>query len=114
MIEMPAGELDEDALMELAMEIGADDVELTEDKMAIFKSAPDAFAEVLDALKSQGHDPKGELVSVAETPLVIDDVEVAEKVLKLMENIEDHDDVQNITSNMDLSEAVRAQLESDS
>jgi YebC/PmpR family DNA-binding regulatory protein len=110
MIEMPAGDLDEDALMELAMDIGADDVELSEGN-AIFKAAPDAFAIVLDGLKGQGHDPKGELVSVPEPPMVVDDFELAEKVLKLMDAIEDHDDVQSVTSNMEFSDEVSEKLQ---
>lgn len=110
MLEMPAAGMDEDALMELAMEVGADDVELS-GETAIFTTSQETFTEVMDALSSQGHEPKGEVVSVPETPVVVDDVTVAEKVLKLMENIEDHEDVQSVTSSMEMSEAVQAQLE---
>jgi YebC/PmpR family DNA-binding regulatory protein len=112
MIQMPAGNLDEDALVEMAMDIGADDVELSEGT-AIFKAAPDAFALVLDALKEHGHDPKGDFIFVPEPPMMVDNIELAEKVLKLMDAIEDHEDVQSVTSNMEFSEEVSQKLQQD-
>jgi YebC/PmpR family DNA-binding regulatory protein len=110
MIELDADGKDEDAWMELAMEAGADDLEIEGDQV-IIKTDPESLAEVMDALKEQGLDPKGDLVSLPETPVVVDDVEQAEKILKLMDTIDDHDDVQSVTSSMEMSEAVRASLE---
>ena len=111
MIQFDAGDRDEENLMELAMDLGANDVELSDDGMAIFKTEVDQFAHVIDGLKKQGFEPKGDLVSLPETPMPIDNVEMAEKILKLMEFIEDHDDVQSVTSNMEMSDEVRAALE---
>ena len=111
MIQFDAGDRDEENLMELAMDLGANDVELSDDGMAIFKTEVEHFAHVIDGLKKQGFEAKGDLVSLPETPMPIDNVEMAEKILKLMELIEDHEDVQSVTSNMEMSDAVRAALE---
>jgi YebC/PmpR family DNA-binding regulatory protein len=108
-ITVEAGDKDEDALMEIAMEVGAEDVELQEGT-AIFKSAADEFAVVLDGLKQHGFDPKGDLESIPDTPMQIDDVEQAEKILKLMDQLDDHDDVQSVTSSMEMSESVQEAL----
>jgi YebC/PmpR family DNA-binding regulatory protein len=111
MIQFDAGTKTEEDLMELAMEVGADDVELSDDGSATLKTEVEVFAKVLDALKAQGFEAKGELVSLPETPVIVDNVETAEKILKLMELIEDHDDVQSVTSNMEMSDEVRAALD---
>ena len=111
MIQFEAKGRDEEKLMELAMEVGADDVELSDDGMAIFKTEVEQFAHVIDGLKKEGFEPKGDLVSLPETPVPVDSVEIAEKILKLMELIEEHDDVQSVTSNMDLTDEVRAALD---
>ena len=66
---------------------------------------------MIDGLKKEGFEPKGDLVSLPETPVPVDSVEIAEKILKLMELIEEHDDVQSVTSNMDLTDEVRAALD---
>jgi YebC/PmpR family DNA-binding regulatory protein len=110
MIELEADGKDEDTWMEIAMEAGADDLELDGDQVVI-RTDPESLAEVMDALKGQGFDPKGDLMSIPDTPVVIDDVEQAEKILKLMDTIDDHDDVQSVTSSMEMSESVREALE---
>jgi len=109
-IELESQGKDEDAWMELALEAGADDLELEGDRV-IIKTEIESFAKVMDALKAQGLDPKGDLTSIAETPVVVDDIEQARKILTLMELIDDHDDVQSVTSSMEMSEAVREALE---
>ena len=109
-ITIDAGDHGEDALMEIAMEVGAEDVSL-EDGRGIFKSAADDFALVLDGLKRQGFDPKGDLESIPDTPMVVDQVEQAEKVLRLMDQLEEHDDVQSVTSSMEMSPDVLKALE---
>lgn len=108
-IEMSTERRDEEALMELSMEVGAEDLEI-EDEIAILKTTIEDFSSVMDALKDQGIEAKGDLVYLAETPMDVD-VETAQKVLKLMEAIEEHDDVQSVTSSMNLTEELQAQLE---
>ncbi len=109
-INVDAGDHDEDALMEIAMEVGAEDVSL-DDGRGVFKSAADDFALVLDGLKQQGFDPKGDLESIPDTPMVVDQVEQAEKILRLMDQLEEHDDVQSVTSSMEMSPDVLKALE---
>jgi YebC/PmpR family DNA-binding regulatory protein len=109
-INVDAGHHDEDALMEIAMDVGAEDVSL-DDGLGVFKSAADDFALVLDGLKQQGFDPKGDLESIPDTPMVVDQVEQAEKILRLMDQLEEHDDVQSVTSSMEMSPDVLKALE---
>ncbi|GGP38126.1 YebC/PmpR family DNA-binding transcriptional regulator [Shewanella saliphila] len=102
---------DEDTLMELALEAGADDVVTHDDgSMDVFTS-PDAFGQVKDALDS------GELESVnAEVTMVAStkaelDADTAEKFLRLIDNLEDHDDVQEVYHNADISDDVMEALD---
>jgi YebC/PmpR family DNA-binding regulatory protein len=98
------GERDEEALMELALEAGAEDVEAEEEYTTIYGSAID-FISIKEALEAEG----AEFVS-AETGYVPQNwVEVGEKkdaarVLRLIDSLEDNDDVQNVFSNHDIRE----------
>ena len=96
---------DEDAITEVAIEAGADDVTVYDDGAIDVITAPDAFAEVKAAMEAAGHVP-----GFAETTLRADnDIAVegdtAEQVKKLLAWLEDMDDVQNVYSNADLGDA---------
>lgn len=99
----------EDEMMELALEKGAEDLEM-EGKDAIIKTAFDDFATVMDDLRSSDFEPKGEINYIADNTIAVE-ADVAKKILSLMENLEDHDDVQSVYSNMELSDEVREALE---
>ncbi|MBA4359991.1 MAG: YebC/PmpR family DNA-binding transcriptional regulator, partial [Pseudomonas sp.] len=102
--------VDEDALMEAAMEADADDVVTHEDgSIDVFTSFA-GFYSVRNALEAAGF--KGddaEIVMLPTTSAELD-LEGAEKVLKLIDMLEDLDDVQNVYSNADIPESVAAQL----
>lgn len=109
-IEVPAEGTDEDALTEAVLDAGADDV-IDAGGMFIVESDPSDLVEVRKALQAAGIDyDSAEVQFVASTEVELD-LEGAVKVNKLIDALEDSDDVQNIYTNMSLPEDVRAQLE---
>jgi YebC/PmpR family DNA-binding regulatory protein len=94
----------EDELFELAIEAGADDLRDDEDNFEIITS-PDAFEGVLAAIKASGIEPQvAEVEMVAQNYIKLEGSD-ARQMLKLMEALEDHDDVQKVSANFDISEA---------
>ena len=94
----------EDELFELAIEAGADDLRDDEDNFEIITS-PDNFESVLSAVKSAGIVPQvAEVEMMPQTYIKLEGQE-ARQMLKLMEALEDHDDVQKVSANFDISEA---------
>ena len=103
---------DEDTLMELALETGADDVQTTDDKFEI-KCDVDAYGDVADALQQAGIDiDMQQLTRIPSTTIDLD-ATTAKKVLRLMEKLDDHDDVQSVSSNFNISDEVMSLLEQD-
>jgi YebC/PmpR family DNA-binding regulatory protein len=103
------GKVEEDALMELALEAGADDVRIDGDIYEVI-AEPEAFAGVLAALEAASITPDG----TEFTRLPKDTVEVtgddARRVLKLMEALDDHDDVQSVSANFNIPDEAMAEL----
>ena len=92
--------LDEDALMEAALEAGAEDVEIADDgSMTVITAADASFGEVVDGLKSAGFEAADAEVTMHPATRAELDAETAEKVARLMDHIEDLDDVQNVYHN---------------
>ncbi|MDI4664918.1 YebC/PmpR family DNA-binding transcriptional regulator [Xanthobacter autotrophicus] len=111
-IEFAAGKADADAMMEAAIEAGADDVSSSEDGHEVVCAAEN-LAEVQRALEAKFGEPKkAALVWRPQNTIAVDD-ETGEKLLRLVENLEDNDDVQNVTANFELSEALLAKLNAD-
>ena len=94
---------DEEKMMELALEAGADDVIDDEDVWTIQTSMED-FTTVRDALENQGVAMQSAELAMVPQNLVAVDQTVAEKVLRLMDALDDNDDVQNVYSNADFPE----------
>ena len=102
---------DEDALMEAALEAGADDVETNDDGSIDVYTSPFDFGTVLDALEAAGFKPENANVSMipsTEVDLTADD---APKLLRLIDMLEDLDDVQEVYHNGTISDEVAATLE---
>lgn len=101
---------DEDAIMEAALEAGAEDIATQEDGSIEVITAWEEFTDVKEAMITAGFEP--EMAEITQKPSVsVDlDVEDAEKVLRLVDVLEDLDDVQGVHSNADFSEEVMAQL----
>jgi YebC/PmpR family DNA-binding regulatory protein len=108
-IEYPISTGSEDAVMEAAIEAGADDVVTGADTYEIFTSI-EAFAEAAKALEAKFGEPrKSKLVWKPQNTIVVDD-EAGEKILKLIGNLEDNDDVQNVYANFEISDALMAKM----
>jgi len=110
---IPADQVDEDKLMELALEAGADDVRPSGDKFEV-TCTPGVYQAVNAALTGAGIKPEvSEVTRMPNTTVEVNDPDVARKVLKLMNRLDDHDDVQNVTSNFNISDEIMAQIESE-
>jgi YebC/PmpR family DNA-binding regulatory protein len=108
-IEFDAKAASEDAMMEAAIEAGADDVVTTADGHLITTSM-EAFAEVAKGLEAKFGEPrKSKLVWRPQNTISVDD-ETGEKIVRLVHSLEDNDDVQNVYANFEISEALMAKL----
>ena len=108
-IMYPASVGDADTVMMAAIEAGAEDVESDEEGHWIYCADTD-LNEVSASLESQlGESETTKLIWKPQTVTEVD-LETAEKVMKLIEALEDDDDVQNVTANIDVPEEVAAQL----
>ncbi len=108
-LSSPAGS-DEDAIMEAALESGADAVVSHEDGCIDVMTSPDDFISVQEAMSVGNFSPEeAELTFKADnmTQVEFDD---AEKILKLIDMLEDLDDVSDVYTNADFSDEVMAQL----
>jgi YebC/PmpR family DNA-binding regulatory protein len=94
----------EEELFELAIEAGADDLRDDEGAFEILTS-PDAFEGVLAAIKGAGIEPQAAEVEMVPQNYIRLEGADARQMLKLMEALEDHDDVQKVSANFDISEA---------
>ncbi len=105
---IPQESVDEETLMELALEAGAEDFESTDDLFEIHTS-PDAFETVREALEQSGIPAESaELAMLPKSTVKLEGKE-AEQMLRLMEALEDNDDVQNVYANFDISEEQMAE-----
>jgi transcriptional/translational regulatory protein YebC/TACO1 len=106
----PLGKHSSDSIFELAVEAGADDVLFDEGTAEIYGPV-EAFKDIADKLKASGIMPEeAELRYIANNEVELD-ADDTMQVLKLVESLEDHDDVQNVFHNLTISDAVMAQLE---
>jgi YebC/PmpR family DNA-binding regulatory protein len=103
---VPADGVDEDELVLAAAEGGADDVELDGSTFQV-SSAPEQLATVREAVEAAGFAvASAELSMIPKTTVAIADEAVAKKVIRLVEGLEDNDDVQGVYANFDIPEAV--------
>ena len=103
-----AKKYDEDALYEVAIEAGAEDVIVDDDEFILTTEAAD-FLSVQDGIKEAGIKPASvELTRVAKNEVAIGGRD-AEKVLKLLEMLDELDDVQKVHSNADIDEDIIAE-----
>ncbi|HHF3026459.1 TPA: YebC/PmpR family DNA-binding transcriptional regulator [Vibrio diabolicus] len=103
--------LDEDAVMEVALESGADDIETSGDGSIDVYTAPSDFGLVKDALDAAGFEAENAEVSLIPSTKAELDVDTAPKLLRLIDALEDLDDVQEVYHNGDISDDVAASLE---
>jgi len=101
---------DEDAIMEVALEAGADDVITNDDGSIDVQTTSDDFIDVKQAMVDAGYEPESADVTMHPATTVDLNVDDAEKVLRLVDALEELDDVQNVYSNADISADVMAQM----
>jgi YebC/PmpR family DNA-binding regulatory protein len=101
---------DEDTLMGIALDAGADDMKLSSGTFEI-TCDPASFNKVQEALqKANVATTSAEITQLGKTPIDCD-VEVGQKVMRLIEMLDDHDDVQNVYSNLNITEEMMAGME---
>ena len=97
------GTVDEEKLLNAALEAGADDV-VDEGSGWAITSPPEAFEAVREAVKALGIEPASAKLAMVPQNLVKLEGKDAQTMLRLMEAIEDHDDVQHVWANFDIEE----------
>jgi len=98
-----------EAMFEAALEAGADDVVSSDNGHEIY-AAQDRFGSVAKALEAKFGEPrKASLVWRPQNTVTVDD-EQGEKVIKLIDNLNEHDDVQNVYANFEVSDALVAKM----
>ena len=112
-IEVKGEGLDEDELMTLGLDSGMSDMEASDGGFTLYCEPAD-----LDTLQKALEDAKyvvdnAEVSMIAKTPVEVSDPEAARKVLKLVDALEEHDDVQNVYSNFDIPDEIASQIEED-
>jgi YebC/PmpR family DNA-binding regulatory protein len=99
-IAISADKTTEDKLMEIALDAGADDIQSSEGGFEVY-TAPGSYATVLDAVKKAGIEPDDtELGRYADNMIALD-ASKAGQMAKLIEALEDNDDVQNVWTNVE-------------
>jgi YebC/PmpR family DNA-binding regulatory protein len=101
--------IDEDTLMELALEAGAEDVKSEDDEYEVITS-PASFETVKKAIKAKGIKHLAARIDMISSNTVRLEANKAEQMLKLMEKLEDNDDVQNVYANFDIDKDVMEKL----
>jgi YebC/PmpR family DNA-binding regulatory protein len=98
---LDASRTDEDVALEAALEAGADDLKRDGDQLVI-TTEPAALHAVTEALRARGLEPRDPEIAMIPKRTVLVEGPDAEKLLRLMEAIEEHDDVSKVFSNFDI------------
>jgi YebC/PmpR family DNA-binding regulatory protein len=108
-IEYDAGKASADAMLEAAIDAGAEDVQSGENGHEVYTTA-DSLGTVAKALEAKFGEPrKAALTWKPQNTVAVDD-EQGEKVLKLIESLNEHDDVQNVYANFEISDTLMQKL----
>ncbi|MFV2093196.1 MAG: YebC/PmpR family DNA-binding transcriptional regulator [Hyphomicrobiales bacterium] len=109
LLTYPAGS-DEESILDAAIEAGAEDVVVDDDKSIEVLTDPAEFEAVRDAMRAAGFDPQqAELTMRAATSMALE-LQAAGSMIKMLDMLEDLDDVQNVYSNADIPAEILAQL----
>ena len=104
-IAIPSENYDEDSILEVVLEAGAEDLKIEGDSFEV-TTDPKDFAVVRDALNAANITvTHAEVTRIPGTTVQLNE-DVARKVLKLMDVLDDHDDVQNVSANFDISDEI--------
>lgn len=106
----PKEKFTEEQVMEAGLEAGAEDV-IDDGEAWEVRAASGDFAAVADAFAAAGLNPESaEMTLVATTEVPVTDVNLARRIMNLMDKLDDHDDVQKVHANADIADAVLDQL----
>lgn len=110
-ITIPRGSVAEDALMELALELGAEDLKSEGDGPYEVLTEPARFEAVRDGLKAKGIPAESAEIAMLPKSTVAVAGEKAAQLLKLVDELEAHDDISHVYSNFDIPEEILAAIE---
>ena len=106
-----AAGVDEERIMELALELNAEDVVVNDDKSVEVMTLPEYFLAMKDAMFARGFQPEyAEISMIAATNVPIIEKDAAEKLLRMVDMLEELDDVQEVYSNADISEGILSEI----
>lgn len=101
---------DQDSLLQVALESGAEDFIEEDESYKIF-TKPEELQNVVDSLEKSGYTPQSaEITRLPENTLQIQDEQAAILILRLMDKLEEHDDIQNVYSNFDIDDALMEKI----
>lgn len=110
-IFVDASSVEEDKLMGIVLDAGAEDMKKDDDQYEILTD-PASFAPVMEALQKEGIKTNGGEITLVPLNLVpVTDKSAAASLMKFIGDLEDHDDVQSVCSNMDVNDEVMKELE---
>jgi transcriptional/translational regulatory protein YebC/TACO1 len=98
--------VDEEAIMDAALEAGADDIIGNDDGSVDVVTAPEGFTAVREVLVTAGFEPDNAEVTFSASTSAELDQEAAEKLLRMVDTLEDLDDVQEVYSNAEISDEI--------
>ena len=101
-----AGGVDEEAIMEAALEAGAEDVVSNDDGSVDVITTPEDFSQVKDALVAAGYQPDNDEITYTASTNAVLEQDDAEKLLRMVEMLEDLDDVQEVYTNAEISDEI--------
>jgi YebC/PmpR family DNA-binding regulatory protein len=111
-IEIAKSAADEETLLDLVLEAGAEDATTDDPEIYEVTTSPQTFEAVKAALSAKSIPTlSAELAKVPQTTIALSEKD-AEQALKLMEALEDNDDVQRVSSNLDIADEVLAKIQS--
>ncbi len=111
LITVATSAIDENELMEIALSEGADDMQTAGDVYEL-TCEPDAYEQLKNALQEKEIPTEiAEISMVPQSTITIDNVDTAKKILRLMDELEDHDDIQNVYANFDIPDEIVSQID---
>ncbi len=110
MIIIEAGQTSEDDIIELLIDYDIEDVR-TEDGNIVITMSPEKFGDVLEVVKGKKFTVAySETTQIAKTTVTLDDEQKASQCIRLIQQLEDQDDVQNVYSNYDIPDDIMAKI----
>ncbi len=110
LVEIPASQVDEEKLMDLALEAGADDVRQSGSNFEVICD-PNVYSTVCEAIDAAGLTTELRQITRIPKDTVDLDPETARSVLKLLDALDDHDDVQGVAANFNIPDEAMAAIE---